>query len=239
VVGFSGIILRTTNGGVNWNLQTSGSTNHLMAVSFTDANNGTAVGFSGTILRTTNGGANWNAQTSGVTAALNGVSFTDANNGTVACESGSTILRTTNGGVNWNPQTSGTNNFLYAVSCTDANNGTVVGSAGTILHTTNGGLVGFTQSNGSEIPNDISLSQNYPNPFNPTTTIKFSLPRAGIVKIVVYDILGRAIETLVNQQLQPGTYEVNWNAANYPSGVYFYRIQSAEYLSVKKMVLIK
>ena len=77
-----GTIVRTTNGGTNWTSQTSGTTNDLWGVSFTDANNGTAVGFGGTILRTTNGGTNWTSQSSGTTNNLYGVSFTDANNGT-------------------------------------------------------------------------------------------------------------------------------------------------------------
>src|SRR6266513_2933468 len=81
--------------------------NHLFAVSFIDANNGTAVGWYGIILRTTDGGANWVKQTSGTTSFLYGVSFTDANNGTAVGEDG-TIVRTTDGGANWVNQTSGT-----------------------------------------------------------------------------------------------------------------------------------
>ena len=96
-VGSDGLILRTTDGGTNWIPQTSGTTNFLNDVSFTDANNGTAVGDNGTILRTTNGGTNWAPQTSNTTNNLNGVSFTDANTGTVV-GSNSTILRTTDGG---------------------------------------------------------------------------------------------------------------------------------------------
>jgi len=134
--GYTGTILCTTNGGVNWNLQSSGTTVILFCVSFTDANTETVVGATGTIVRTTNGGVNWNSQSSGLTSALNDVSFTDANNGTVVSETGGTILRTTNGGVNWNSQYCGTiTNFLYAVSCADANNATVVGGGGTILRT--------------------------------------------------------------------------------------------------------
>ena len=78
----SGTILRTTNGGTTWTSQTSGTTNYLYGVSFTDANTGTAVGDYGTILRTTNGGTTWTSQTSGTTDDLYGVSFTDANTGT-------------------------------------------------------------------------------------------------------------------------------------------------------------
>src|SRR5438874_6523986 len=112
--------------------------NWLFGVSFTDANNGTAVGWYGTILRTTDGGRNWVLQPSGILGTnigLYGVSFTDANTGTVVGGvTDATILRTTDGGANWVSQTSETN-YLKAVSFTDTNTGTAVGGYGTIVRT--------------------------------------------------------------------------------------------------------
>jgi hypothetical protein len=93
------------------------------------------------------------------------------------------------------------------------------------------------------IPNTFSLSQNYPNPFNPTTTINFSIPSVEttrwVVSLKVYDALGREVATLVNQQLQPGTYEVGWNASDYPSGLYFYKLTAGDFTETKRMILIK
>jgi len=96
------------------------------------------------------------------------------------------------------------------------------------------------------IPNDFVLYQNYPNPFNPTTTIEFNIKKPGIVKLVVYDVLGNEIETLVDEHKQTGTYEITWYAKNLPSGVYFYRLQAlptgrqaGSFVETKKMVLIK
>jgi hypothetical protein len=108
----------------------------------------------------------------------------------------------------------------------------------------NGILYGDTtlttiQNINGEIPSSFSLSQNYPNPFNPATNIKFAIPKNEFVKITVFDILGKEIVTLVNEQLQPGTYETNWNASNYPSGVYFYRLQADDFSETKRMTLIK
>jgi hypothetical protein len=143
-----GIILRTTNGGTDWILQPSGTTEYLYAVSFIDANNETAVGSAGTILRTTNGGTDWTSQTSGTTYGLLGVSFPDANTGTAVGEHG-TILRTINGGTDWTAQTSGTTRDLLGVSFTDPNNGTAVGDVGTILRTTDGGTTWTLQSSGT------------------------------------------------------------------------------------------
>ncbi len=99
-------------------------------------------------------------------------------------------------------------------------------------------LVGIEQVSG-EIPIKFSLSQNYPNPFNPVTTISFEIPKSEFVSITISDALGREVETIVNKQLNPGTYHAEWDAADYPSGVYYYKITAGEYTETKKMVLIK
>ncbi|MCW9094394.1 MAG: S8 family serine peptidase, partial [Ignavibacteriaceae bacterium] len=91
----------------------------------------------------------------------------------------------------------------------------------------------------NRLPIEYSLKQNYPNPFNPITTIKYSVPQTSKVVIKVFDILGNEIETLVNEEKLLGTYELNWNAANLPSGVYFYQIKAGSFVETKKMVLMK
>jgi hypothetical protein len=95
----------------------------------------------------------------------------------------------------------------------------------------------------SEVPNKFCLSQNYPNPFNPITKIKFNIPPSsgarGVTRIVVYNVLGREITTLVDEQLKSGTYETEWDGTNYPSGVYFYKLITAGYTETRKMVLVK
>jgi hypothetical protein len=99
-------------------------------------------------------------------------------------------------------------------------------------------LVGINQIS-SEIPGKFSLSQNYPNPFNPNTKIQFALPNSAFVKVIVYDALGKEVETIVNEQLNAGTFEAEWNAVNYPSGVYYYKLSAGDYSETKKMVLIR
>jgi hypothetical protein len=83
------------------------------------------------------------------------------------------------------------------------------------------------------------LSQNYPNPFNPATTITFALPKAENVRLVVYDISGRAVATLVNETKQAGIYEVPLDASRFSSGVYFYRLETSSFTGTKKMLLVK
>jgi hypothetical protein len=96
----------------------------------------------------------------------------------------------------------------------------------------------------NNVPGQFILYQNYPNPFNPVTTIKFDIPKQSEVKIVVFDILGREVSTLVNEQLKPGTYEVVWSApsgdaSNFSSGVYYYQLRAGNYIDTKKLVLVK
>jgi subtilisin-like proprotein convertase family protein len=90
-----------------------------------------------------------------------------------------------------------------------------------------------------EIPNFYFLEQNYPNPFNPVTNIKFGIPETGNVRLVVYDILGREVTTLMNEHKNPGTYEVKFNASQLASGIYFYSLQTERVTETKRMLLIK
>jgi hypothetical protein len=98
--------------------------------------------------------------------------------------------------------------------------------------------VGIGNHNG-ELPKDYSLAQNYPNPFNPNTNIKFSIPSNGMVKLTVFDITGRQVAVLVNENLNAGTYTADFNAANVSSGIYFYKLESGSFVETKKMMLIK
>jgi type IX secretion system substrate protein len=97
----------------------------------------------------------------------------------------------------------------------------------------------LTGINSNNSPLQFKLNQNYPNPFNPSTTISFELPSNSDVKISIYDINGKHVETLVNSPLQAGAHEVIWNASAYASGVYIYKIETDTYSEVKKMMLIK
>jgi hypothetical protein len=88
-------------------------------------------------------------------------------------------------------------------------------------------------------PLTFALEQNYPNPFNPSTIIKYSIPENGFVKLSVYNLVGEEVSVLVNETVEAGFYDVSFNAANLPSGTYFYRLQSSNTVQIKKMVLLK
>lgn len=95
------------------------------------------------------------------------------------------------------------------------------------------------QQIGNEIPQSFKLYQSYPNPFNPAASIKFDITRTSDVKINVYDMLGREVAVLVNNVLTPGTYKADWNASQFASGTYFYRITAGDFSETKKMILVK
>ena len=95
------------------------------------------------------------------------------------------------------------------------------------------------QNDGETITNKYSLEQNYPNPFNPTTTISYSIKEKGFVQLKVYDVLGKEIATLVNEEKRQGSYSAKFNGNNIPSGVYFYKIESSTFTKVNKMLLLK
>jgi parallel beta-helix repeat protein len=100
-------------------------------------------------------------------------------------------------------------------------------------------LNGEYQSKSLQVPKEYILSQNYPNPFNPTTTIKYAIPKTVNVELKVFDILGREVKTLVNETKNAGYYEVQFNASNFASGVYFYRLRAGDYIKTGKMLLLK
>ncbi len=96
-----------------------------------------------------------------------------------------------------------------------------------------------TEGQGNITPDKYSLSQNYPNPFNPSTTIKFSVPKDGIVAVKVYDVKGQLVKTLVDQRIIVGNYSVDFNASDLSSGIYFYSLETPEFKETKKMILVK
>ena len=133
------------------------------------------------------------------------------------------------------------NVYVTGYSRNMANNGYV---AATIKYSQIVGII----SNNNQLPNRYNLYQNYPNPFNPTTKIRFSIPLIkgglrglsdGVVLLKIYDILGREITTIVNQQLKPGSYEVEWDGSKYASGIYIYRLETENFTDTKKMILLK
>ena len=255
-------ISKSTNGGLNWVIPYSSpmalNTHYVGSLTFPNERIGYGVGFEWVIAvstpyyyKTTNSGFNW--QKVQINTQMNSLTFTDSLKGWLV-GIGGVIYYTTNSGNNFTVQSSGVTVDLQKIFMVNDLTGWIVGNSGIILKTTNGGITPVEQIS-TNVPSDYTLSQNYPNPFNPGTKIKFqiapplNLPLTGGdvpavagsvgVKLIIYDELGREIETLVYEQLHPGTYEVYWNGTNVASGIYFYRLQSENFVDIKKMVLLK
>ncbi|MFZ1289660.1 MAG: YCF48-related protein [Melioribacteraceae bacterium] len=234
VVGDKGTILRTEDKGITWSALESLTTNQLSGVYFTNAEEGIAIGTNGTILKTENSGEAWEIRNSGTYSDLNSVFFKDKNNGIIVGELG-VILRTIDGGENWHIEESGINNSLYGVGIKDSIE-LAVGDNGKILR--NIFKKEITDTN-TIIPTEYFLEQNYPNPFNPGTTIEYSIPQKSQVTIKVYDLLGREITTLINEEKPAGNYFVKFDGGSLTSGVYFYRLQSNSFSQTRKLLLLK
>jgi photosystem II stability/assembly factor-like uncharacterized protein len=241
---YTPFIIKTTNSGINWSMSYSGQASPIIYSTVSDiffiGDTGFGLGFNGTgstpyLYKTTNAGTNWALiQLPQIMAS---VKFINVNTGWL-CGTGGRILYSSNGGSNWYDQVSGISNALNEIFMLDQNTGFIVGSGGKILSTLNGGTTGLIPVN-NVIPKAFSLHQNYPNPFNPATNIKFDIPKSSYTRLSVYDALGRELEMLVNENLQPGTYEINFDAHSIPSGVYYYALRSGSFSDTRKMVLVK
>jgi photosystem II stability/assembly factor-like uncharacterized protein len=244
-IGTSNTLYKTTNGGANWTSGTPGFTTYLNDIYFIDVNTGWVSG-GAFVYKTTNSGNNWNAYSTGSVLAAK-LAFINSNTGWVICQGNKTAY-TNNGGINWSIQETEVEHAFQYISFADANTGYIAGwrmltpytGETIIMKTTNAGFTGIENISQS-IPKTFSLYQNYPNPFNPSTKIKFDITADGKedVNLVVYDALGREVTVLVNEKLSAGTYEVNWNAAAYSTGIYFYKLTTGGFTQTRKMILIK
>ena len=242
VVGNYGTILRTTNGGTEWIPQTSGTTNALHGVYFIDALNGWAVGVDGTILQTTNGGVpveltSFTAITNGKEVILNWTTATELNNQGFEIERSEDKISFNKIGFipgfgtttepksySYTDQPVSIGKYYYRLKQVDYD-----GS--------------YEYSDVVEIEwrafNSYLLEQNFPNPFNPSTTIGFGIQNKSNVKITILNAIGEEVAVVLNEEREPGFHQVEFNATNLPSGVYFYRLQAGSFTETKKMLLLK
>ena len=195
------------------------------------------------VFRSTDNCENWTQinnglpfdDSSGTWSNIYALSFNS--DGTIFIVSSEDLYRSTDNGDSWTETNSGLSN-LYVTSID-------INSSGYIYAGTYGGGV-FRSINSTVsveqeniLPSIYFLNQNYPNPFNPNTIINYSIPNQSYVTLKVFDVLGREIETLVNEEQAAGIYEIDWNAENNSSGVYFYRISTGSFSDTKKMLLIR
>lgn len=237
------VILFTSNGGTNWvRVYQSARVNEwCWKIQFVNRQLGfTSIEKHGPptfILKTTNGGANWIeiGLPSHITN-LEGIGFVNEQTGWVGgwgYTYNEPSYKTTNGGVTWSLAGWGVNmNRIRFIS------DTLGYAVGKTVYKYTREPIGIQQISG-EVPKNFTLHQNYPNPFNPSTKIKFEIPASSFVTIKIYDALGKELETFSNGKINAGSYEINWDASAYPSGIYFYKLFTSEFSDSRKMILIK
>jgi len=238
----NGVVLKTTNGGVNWSEKSPADLSRFLYSSYFINNyTGYVVGlsnnFKGMLYKTTDGAESWTKLVDTLTGGAVDCSFTNESTGYLIASSNK-IYKTTDAGLNFNIQIIPFSSEGFSqIKFIDEHTGYVVGTPGLIMKTTSGGTT-FINYFG-EIPLKFGLDQNFPNPFNPSTSINFQVPKKSLVVLKVFDLTGREIQTLVNESMKMGTYSVNFNAYNLSSGVYFYRLSTDEFVLSRKMTLIK
>lgn len=248
-VGEKGTILRSTNYGMTWiNVSIPDTTINFNCINpfsgSIDIRNFYIAGSHGRIYKSTDYGATWVLKNSGTNNTLRSIYFTTDDSGAVTGDNG-TVRMTTNGGDSWFTDTyfSNVTGNITSISQMPRSSRTFTAlSNNTTLYIAAEDsiivIIGINQVS-SEVPKEFSLSQNYPNPFNPKTNINLDLIKSGFVKLVVYDVSGKEVETLVSQYLKAGTYKIDWDGSKHSSGIYFYKIFTDDFVQTKKMVLVK
>ncbi len=228
---------RTTNQGLNWIRDDS-----LPASTFYFLNQTTGImgcGNTGFVYKTTNAGVNWLRICDTSLGWSQSMIFTNSSTGYNARYGYHNIYKTTNGGYNWTEQFVDQNNLIFSLSFLNNFTGFAAGISGRIFRTTNGGSV-FVANISSEVPDKFELGQNYPNPFNQFSILNFKCKIKSMVSLNVFDMTGREVQTLVNETLAPGTYQVRFDGSGLASGLYYYSMSiDGKQTAVKKMVMVK
>ena len=227
----------STNNGTNWTAVNNGLTQQYiwsLAVSGSNLFAGTA---GGGVYISTNNGSNWASVSNGLpvqTIHSLVVSGTNIFAGTYPG-----VYLSTNNGTNWIIKNQGFNPAPEVWALLVANNYIYTGTtAQSVIRRTYSEIIGI-KTISTEVPSSFSLKQNYPNPFNSVTKINYEIRVTNHAKLVVYDAMGKEVVTLVNEKQNPGTYQVEFEAGNLTSGVYFYRLSSGDFTDTKRMMLVK
>lgn len=246
----AGVIWKTTNGGMFWSTYVV-SSEPLNDIYFFDSLNVIIAGgdfeLGAQIIRTTNAGIDWEYVPLNAFGIARAISFRTVEEGWMVLGFSAHFMVSTNSGTNWSLIQTPESSELYDIQFVNQRNGWACGKNGVILKY-NPNTIGIKKIS-EEVPSKYKLFQNYPNPFNPITKIKYQIsPQESLtntqikkqkVKLIVYDISGKVVSVLVDAEQLAGEYEVIFDGINYPSGVYFYELNTGDYIQTKKLVLVK
>lgn len=229
-------IFRSTDGGITYTEnETPGAGIYVFSIFI----NSGGVGFAAAtgMSRSTDGGVTFQSHSVPGAGNINGIESSGSNFWYIR---GYKIYHSTDDGISWTDEytvTSSLTHIDFPDNLNDCQMGWAVGYGGTI-HKMTSSMVTSVNYEG-EIPDIFELKQNYPNPFNPTTGIQYLIGSQQYVTLKVFDLLGREVATLVNEEKQPGTYDVEFNASELPSGIFFYRLTAGNFTDTKKMIIMK
>lgn len=234
-------VYRSTDGGAQWTAAQSGIPAFYSVDAFASVGSDLFAGslYATALYRSTDNGDTWSPITS-LPFSGSATSFMGAGSALFACSPNNGIFLSTNRGSNWS-EISGNlpdHTYLYTLALLDGYLYAGSGGANSVWKRPLSDVTAVGDEPGGR-PAAFALAQNYPNPFNPATTIAFTTPSAGPVRLVVVDILGREIATLVSGELSPGYHTAVWNAAGAPSGIYFCRLQAGAEFRTRSMLLAK
>ncbi|MBK7632264.1 MAG: T9SS type A sorting domain-containing protein [Ignavibacteriales bacterium] len=244
-VGDSGKILISNDNGINWVPLVFGISANLQEVKFCPDGIGIIIGENGTIILSFDGWQSWSIINVPAYYHIKSVCSKDiyqlvaAGHMRVRIDGRdfnvATIFSSNDGGINWNESFISQRGSYNSISFCNPNLAIAVGDSGLFSM--------YESPNALEDNNltlsDFSLKQNFPNPFNSTCAIIYSIPKSSQVSLKIFNTIGEEIETLVNGEKPIGTYEVNWNAENIPSGVYFYQLKAGDFTQTRKMILLR
>ncbi|MFN3871645.1 MAG: T9SS type A sorting domain-containing protein [Ignavibacterium sp.] len=241
--GTAGGVFISTNNGASWTAVNSGLTNTSVYKLASNGNNIFAATNGGGVFLSTNNGTSWTAVNSGLNTLALHSSFAVSGSNVFVGTFGAGIFLNSNSGTNWTAVNDGYITSFYVWSL-HANDSYLFAGSGVVFRRPLSEMITSVE-NDDLITTDFKLNQNYPNPFNPSTKISWQLPVSGYTTLKVYDILGNEVATLVDEYKNAGSYEVEFNAVetrrgvSLPSGVYFYKIQTGNFVQTKKMILTK
>ena len=244
IMSCDGKCFKTTNSGYNWfdtNVPTGGWAHMFLKISVVNKQYVWIVGNGNIVYKSTNFADSWDsiAYLPAYPPSVMYCSYFSSINTGWAGGSYGYLYKTIDGGYNWTRQATGTDQrFWGSIWFYNDSIGWGVGGAGKIMHTTTGGVTSIFGSY-EFTAEDYCLEQNFPNPFNSGTIISYILTKPCFVELVVYDIKGQAIKTLVSQKQSPGKYNIIFRADNLSSGVYFYRLKTETFILTRKFILIK
>jgi hypothetical protein len=194
-------------------------------------------GGSGGVFLSSNNGTSWTAVNTGLTNTI--VHAIAVSGADIYAGTDGGVFLSTNNGANWTAVSTGMSNASIHTFAVSGTNLYAAGPDRGLWKRPLSEMVTLVESTPIDIPKQYSLGQNYPNPFNPSTTISFNLPSRSSVTLKIYDMLGKEIASLVNEELPPGAYSRTWNASGISSGVYFYHLKAGAFTETKRLILLR